>query len=201
MTPSMTPSSKPTTPAVTAVKVTGKPSISGTLTSGKTIKAAGLSGLHWNLGGVKVTYRWLVDGKSRSTKTSFTLQDKDAGLKVILEVTGAKSGYTSASTKSAPKAVTKLTSTTALTMGYLQAHLASSATVKVKAATLAPVGTVSIRANGKVVGSAKLKASSKGKATVKIRAMAAGKYTFIATFDGSDQIKTSKSDVFLLSLT
>jgi len=168
---------------------------------GKTLTVSGLSGLKWNLKGVKVSYRWLVDGKSRTTKTTYKLQDKDAGLKVVFEVSGTKSGYTSTSIKSASRTVPKLDSKTTLTLGYLQAKVATSAKVAVKAATLPPVGTVSIRANGKVVGSAKLKASNKGKIVVRIKGLSPGKFTILATFDGSDQINKSKSDLYLISIT
>jgi hypothetical protein len=168
--------------------------------TGKTLKISGLSRLKWNLNGVKVSYRWLVDGKSRSTKSTYKLQDKDAGLKVVIEVIGTKSGYTGTSTRSAARAVPKLNSTTTLTLGFLQAKVASSAKVAVKSSTLPPVGTVSIRANGKVVGSAKLKASNKGKIVVKIKGMSPGKFRIVATFDGSDQVNKSKSDLYLVSI-
>ncbi len=197
--PVVPPSPKPPAP-VPVLKATGKPTISGTLTVGKALKVK-TSAVRWNASSVKVSYRWLVDGKSRSTKTTYTLQPKDAGLKVVLEVTAKKAGYTSGLVKSATKTVAKLDSKTSLELGLVRAKVATYATVNVKVAKLAPTGTVSVLVNGKVKGKAKLTAASKGKVKIRVPGLPAGKVRIVASYAGSDQVKTSTSDGFQLTLS
>jgi secreted trypsin-like serine protease len=69
-----------------------KPTISGQIGVGKTLKA---SPGNWGTSSVKHSYQWLRDGKaiSGATKSSYKLTRTDAGKKISVQITGTKSGY------------------------------------------------------------------------------------------------------------
>ncbi|MBK7821191.1 MAG: CHAP domain-containing protein [Tessaracoccus sp.] len=82
------------------LSATPKPKISGTAKVGKklTVKAG-----VWKPVTVKLSYRWLRNGKAvkGATKSTYKLKKADKGKKITVKVTGKKSGYTTASKVSA----------------------------------------------------------------------------------------------------
>ncbi|MGO1594352.1 MAG: hypothetical protein ACTHW1_08735, partial [Ancrocorticia sp.] len=106
-------SSNATSPVTAGTLVAATPTISGTLKVGNNLTAK----IGTWTEGVTPTYQWFADGKtiSGATNATYTLTTADAGKKISVQVTGAKTGYTttsktSASTKAVPKlALTKAT--------------------------------------------------------------------------------------------
>ncbi len=183
-------SGTPTPAPLPALKATGTPKVTGTHAVGKTLKSS-TSAVKWNTSGVKLSYQWLVNGKQVSTSSSYKVKAADAGRPVQLVVTGAKTGYKSATVKSATKSVSKLASKTTMSVGALKANKVGSATVTVKASGLTPTGTVRVYANGKQVATGKL--NSKGKVTVSLPKRSKGTVKLSASYLGDTQIKSSKS--------
>lgn len=76
------------------VMLTGSPTIAGTYAVGSTLTARPGT---WS-GGVKLSYRWFVDGKAigGATGSSHKIASSQGSRKIRVDVTGAKSGYTTA---------------------------------------------------------------------------------------------------------
>jgi len=85
---------------------TPRPKITGTVKVGKTVKAATKA---WRPGKVRLTYRWLRDGKpiKGSTRVTYRIKKADAGRKLTVRVTGARSGYAKESKVSKARVVPK----------------------------------------------------------------------------------------------
>ena len=85
--------------AVPPKVVAGAPKIKGKARVGKKLTA--LPGT-WGPAPVTLTYQWLRNGKpiAGATGVKYKLKNKDKGKKISVTVTGAKSGYTSASATS-----------------------------------------------------------------------------------------------------
>ena len=85
--------SAPTSVASGLFSITKKPAISGTTKVGKTLK---VSKGAYSVSGVKVSYRWLRDGKSISgaTSSSYKLRSADRHDRIAVRVTVTKAGYT-----------------------------------------------------------------------------------------------------------
>lgn len=95
------------TVALQALTATPTPKVSGTAKVGKKLTAKPGT---WKPSGVKLSYRWLRNGKSISgaTKSTYTLKKADVGKKISVKVTGKKSGYkTVAKTSKATATVKK----------------------------------------------------------------------------------------------
>ncbi len=88
--------------AIKSLKV-GQAKISGTAAKGKTLKASKGT---WTAG-TKFSYVWYVNGKSKGTKSTYTIPKKSKGQVITLKVTGKLTGYTTASSLSFGKVVTK----------------------------------------------------------------------------------------------
>lgn len=183
---------QPVAPAPVALTASGKPTISGTLKAGQTVKAS-TSAIKWAESGVKNSYKWLVNGKQRSTASSYKLVAADAGLPVQLTVTGSKDGFKSTTVKSASATVAKLSSKTTFSTGTLKAKVAGTASVTVKVSGLAPTGAVTVYANGKKVATGNLTAASKGKVKIKLPKYAKGSVKIQVKYAGNTQIKGSSS--------
>ena len=87
------------TPASVPSVVAGAPTIKGKAQVGKTLTA--LPGT-WGPAPVTLTYQWLRNGMpiAGATGSKYKLKNKDKGKKISVKVTGAKSGFTSASATS-----------------------------------------------------------------------------------------------------
>ena len=84
---------------------TKKPKISGKAQVGKTLTAkAG----KWKPSGVELHYQWFADGQkiAKANKSTYTIPGSLAGAKIVVKVTGTKSGYTTAT--KASSATTKV---------------------------------------------------------------------------------------------
>ena len=81
------------------VLTTPTPTIKGTAKVGRKLTAAAA----WGPSGVKLSYRWLRDGKtiSGATNASYTLVSSDRGRKISVRVTGSLSGATTVAKTSA----------------------------------------------------------------------------------------------------
>ena len=84
----------------------GKPTISGTRKSGKTLTAKPGT---WGPGTVKLSYQWYRGSTaiSGATEDRYKLTSKDKGAKVTVAVTGRKSGYTSVTVKAGAVTIAK----------------------------------------------------------------------------------------------
>ncbi len=73
-----------------------KPAVSGTARVGKKLTAKTAA---WRTSGVTLSYTWRRDGKKikAATASSYTLTADDLGKRISVKVTGARSGYASAS--------------------------------------------------------------------------------------------------------
>jgi Zn-dependent metalloprotease len=87
------------TPASVPSVVAGSPTIKGKAIVGKTLTA--LPGT-WGPAPVTLTYQWLRNGTpiAGATGVKYKLKNKDKGKKISVRVTGAKSGFTSATATS-----------------------------------------------------------------------------------------------------
>ncbi len=87
------------TPAEVPSVVAGAPTIKGKAQVGKTLTA--LPGT-WGPAPVTLTYQWLRNGVpiAGATGSKYKLKNKDKGKKISVKVTGARSGFTSASATS-----------------------------------------------------------------------------------------------------
>ena len=85
----------------TPTVVAGAPTITGKARVGKTLTANPGT---WVPGRVTFTYQWLRNGApiAGATGSKYKLKNKDKGKRISVRVTGAKSGYTSA-TATSPK--------------------------------------------------------------------------------------------------
>ncbi len=94
----------PNPPVVLTIKNTKKPTVSGKAKVGKKLKATAGS---WSVGGVKLTYQWLRNGKvvKGATKASYKPTKKDRKKKISVRVTATRSGYVKAVATSAAKKV------------------------------------------------------------------------------------------------
>ena len=83
---------------------THKPSISGTVKVGHTV---GITMTTWSPKPTTKTYQWLEDGTDipDATSKTYALTTEDIGKSLVVEVTGTKDGYTTATTTSAAKIV------------------------------------------------------------------------------------------------
>ena len=70
-----------------------KPKISGKAQVGKTLTAKPGK---WKPNGVEFSYAWFADGQkiAKANKSTFTIPGSLAGTKIVVKVTGTKSGYT-----------------------------------------------------------------------------------------------------------
>lgn len=83
-----------------------KPAITGSATSGKTLKYRKAT---WNVSGVKVRYQWTRNGKKikGATSSSYKLKRADRGKTIRLVVTAKKNGYSNLKVTTAAKKVAK----------------------------------------------------------------------------------------------
>ncbi|MDR0945605.1 MAG: FIVAR domain-containing protein, partial [Bifidobacteriaceae bacterium] len=72
---------------------THRPAISGTAKAGKTLKVKSYSS-KWT-SGTKLTVKWYVNGKKVKTASKLKLKSSYKGEKVVVKVTGSKTGYKS----------------------------------------------------------------------------------------------------------
>ncbi|HEY3545113.1 MAG TPA: peptidoglycan-binding protein [Propionicimonas sp.] len=81
---------------------TGKPKITGTATSGKTLRVKPGT---WGPGKVKLSYRWYRGSKAigGATKSTYKLKSADKGKTITVKVTGSRSGFASATAKASVK--------------------------------------------------------------------------------------------------
>lgn len=101
------PNATSTSASVTAVQgaapiATTPPTIIGSSFVGATLTAGMPT---WAAPDVTTTQRWLVNGSSVGTGTTFTLRASDLNKQVVLEVTGRRTGYAAAVVTSAPMTV------------------------------------------------------------------------------------------------
>lgn len=91
------PDPKPVPPS--KLRNTRKPVVKGKARVGRTLRATRGA---WNTAGVKVTYRWLRNGKviKGATRAEHRLVKKDAGKKVRVVVRATKKGWTGATVRS-----------------------------------------------------------------------------------------------------
>lgn len=84
---------------------TPTPSLSGTTKAGQTLTAKPGT---WD-SGVKLTYQWLRNGVAikGATKATYKLTSSDKGKKIIVKVTGSKTGYLTVVKTSAAKTISK----------------------------------------------------------------------------------------------
>ncbi len=89
-----------------SLTATPKPKVTGTVRVGRTVQ---VSTRTWGPGKVRLTYQWLRDGKAikGATKATYRLKTADAGRKLTVRVTGAKSGYAKESKTSKAHVVRK----------------------------------------------------------------------------------------------
>jgi hypothetical protein len=89
-----------TTPVAKGTLKTATPVITGTAKAGDTIKATPGT---WTAG-TKLSYQWLANGTpiKGATATTLKLTTAQAGKKIQIQVTGTQTGYTTATTTSAP---------------------------------------------------------------------------------------------------
>jgi Carboxypeptidase regulatory-like domain len=95
--------SAPTRAVTGGVLSTGVPTIQGTPAVGQVLTASPGT---WGPGTVNLTYKWFR-GSARiagATSSSYTLEHSDAGKTIIVKVTGAAPGFTTATVASAPTA-------------------------------------------------------------------------------------------------
>lgn len=174
----------------TVVDAVPTPKISGTAKVGSKLTAKPGT---WTPA-AKFTYQWLRDGKSisKATKSTYTLAKADAGKKISVKVTGARSGYVTESKTSKTVTVAKVKSKVTVTVPKSVAK-SKQATIKVaiSAAISKPTGTVKTTVNGKTVKTT-VKASAKGKVSIKLpKITKKGSYKVKVTFSPSGDTKKS----------
>lgn len=90
---------------VLGVIAAGTPTVTGTVTAGRTVKAAVGT---WTPAATTYSYQWLVGGKAiaGATKSSYVIPKSLTGQKLSVTVTGSRTGYLPATKTSAATAVT-----------------------------------------------------------------------------------------------
>ncbi|MDF1487067.1 alkaline phosphatase [Tessaracoccus caeni] len=180
-------------PEVKTFSKASAPTIFGTATVGKTLRATVKS---WNPA-ASYAFSWLRDGKaiSGATGTAYKLTSADVGKKISVKVTGSKAGYASVSKTSTSVKVSKAVASVKVSVPSLVAK-GKQATIKVavsSAATSKPTGKVTVKVNGKTVTKS-VSSSAKGAVSVKLPKISKkGSYKVTVSFKPSGDTAKSTS--------
>jgi endo-1,4-beta-xylanase len=173
------------------------PTITGRALVGETLTAKPGT---WDTSGLTFAYQWKADGQNipGATKARYKLAKKDVGAAVTVVVTATKKGLDAATATSAPVKV-QAASTTSL---QLSRHLATSkaattATISVSSSVKVTGGTVQLTVNGTAVGTA-VPVDSKGKAKITVPKFGGGLYVVRAVYSGAGDVAGSTSNAELL---
>ncbi|MDF1488204.1 alkaline phosphatase [Tessaracoccus caeni] len=187
-------------PEVKKFSKTSAPTISGTATVGKTLKAAVKS---WKPGAA-YSFKWLRNGKtiSGATGTTYKLTTADVGKKISVKVTGSKAGYKSVSKTSKSVKVSKAVASVKVSVpSSVKKGKQATIKVSVSAATSKPTGKVTVKVNGKTVTKS-VKASANGKVSVKLpKINKKGSYKVKVSFKPSGDTAKSTSSSKSVSKT
>jgi Tol biopolymer transport system component len=175
-----------------------KPTIGGTAKVGSKLTAKPGS---WT-SGTKVSYQWKREGKaiSGATTSSYKLVAADAGKKITVTVTGAKSGYAKLAKTSSSKTVAKVAPKVKAKLAKTSVKKTAKAklTVTAKATGFAAsklTGKVTVKDGAKKVGSGTLK---KGKATITLKKITkTGTHKLTVSYAGTSQIAAKKTTITL----
>ncbi len=182
----------PTQPGITAPHPTRAPSVTGTAQVGRTLTAVPGT---WSTTGLTFSYQWLRDGKAVAGATARTYRSPraDAGHRVSVRVTAARTGLPSGvATSAATTAIRRAAST--VTVKASKKRLASGKSLRiqvtVKAKGLSGITgrvKIAVKAKGskKIVRTVKVK---NGKATLKVKPKVRGRYTIKATYQAATGI-------------
>lgn len=178
--------------AVTALKNTSKPVVSGSLAVRKTLT---VSVGKWNLTGLSYTYQWQRDGKSISgaTAKSYKITATDAGSRMSVRVGASKAGYSPVyATSAKSKAVAKLTSTARISVDDSSIKRGKSVivTAGVTVSGLIATGKAYVYDGSKKVATITL-ASGRGAVAVKLTTK--GSHKLSVTYAGNSKIAADKS--------
>ncbi|HEY3736700.1 MAG TPA: hypothetical protein VGL26_04590 [Jatrophihabitans sp.] len=179
----------PTEQLLKLIKNTKAPSISGTPTVGKTLKAK--PGL-WSAPVSTPKYQWLRSGRSikGATKSSYKVTKSDAGKKLTVRVTAAPQYYKAVNAVSKATKPVRAKSKTVIKLHALGGNqLRITIAVTSNGPTLHPSGTVRVAVAGKRVA---VKVT-KGKATRIVSVARTGKVTVAATYAGATTVGSSKA--------
>jgi hypothetical protein len=164
---------------------------------GKTLKATGQP-KSW-----QVSYRWLRGGVpiAGATKSSYKLTGADAGLKISVEMSVARTGYQSAVRTSATKTVAKATPKVAikLSKSTVKRNAESFVTITITSSGVIPTGKIVIKA-GKGSGTFTLTPAHNGKLTVQLINGSKGSFKIKATYNGNTQLKKKASKTVTLKV-
>ncbi|GAA4699245.1 immune inhibitor A [Nocardioides conyzicola] len=162
--------------ATSAATISGSPKVGSVLTS---------QAPKWFQSGVTSSVKWLRDGKAikGATGAKYRVQPADAGHRISVSVTGAKSGYTSTTATSASTAkVAKGKVTLSVKPGKAKPGKKVAVTIKATSGSEKATGKVKVTYAGKSLGKVTLK---NGKATVKLPGKKKGSYKLKVSYPGA----------------
>ena len=148
--------------------------------------------------GTTYTYQWFVNGLAvaRETRSTYVVRTRDAGLKVSVRVTGAKTGYLAGTATSAEMTVRKLATTT--TAGLEESTITKRArgvlNVHVDVVDLGvPLGKVQVKEGSKVLATVQVKNDSRGNVVIRLKKLLPGKHKLVVSYLGSAATLASKA--------
>jgi hypothetical protein len=181
--------------AVPSVEVVTAPTISGKAEVGKKLTSSGGT---WNVSKPTLSYQWHRNGNPipGATDKKYQLTTADAGAKITVVVTAAKAGYVNGSATSDAVTVAKLTSITVGTVDRVLARHGTAVEYRIVVRGqdgIVPAGDVKVYDGSTLIATEHLTAADNGRLTVAVPTTRTGIHLITATFEGSGQLKNSRS--------
>lgn len=183
------------------IKWTRQPAVSGTPKAGRLLTADPGT---WGAGETPLfTYQWKRDGApiSGAVAQTYQVDTADAGHKLAVTITAARSGYRPGTFTTSALSVAKLTSSLKATLDKLvvkKGRRATLALVLKVAGVRSPTGAVKVLEGRKVLGKVTMAAGKRGKAKLRLPKLKPGVHKLRAVYAGSPTTARSSSNVVKL---
>jgi large repetitive protein len=150
--------------------------------------------------GTTLTYQWFVNGEAvaRETKSSYVVRARDAGLPVMVRVTGSRTGFLPGSADSAAVSVAKMASTTTAKAKKKKITQRDRPSLDISVGLVdfgATLGAVQVKEGTKVLASTPLSSGKDGKLELRLKKLKAGKHKLTVSYLGSPSTAASSSTV------
>lgn len=180
---------------------TAPPEVTGDAEVGETLRTTAGT---WDTTSLSYSYQWLRGGApiEGATRSSYRLDALDAGREVSVVVTARKSGLADGRAESTALPVSRLSSTTSITLARktIKKSARGQVVVIVDVDDLTPVGKVRVSRGRKVIATGRLTEARDGTVKVRLPRLGKGKHRLTASFPGTDQIAASRSRKVVLKV-
>lgn len=171
------------------------PTLTGEAAVGKTLTSSAGS---WSITPTSFTYAWLREGVviAGATRSTYLLTGADAGRRITSLVTAVRTGYSSGTSASAVKTISKAASTSTFTLAdrtisrttYPRAYVTVTAP-----AGAAISGTVSVYDGTRRIKYVSIVSASSGKVTITVPRLSRGTHYLSVGYGGNAQLLSSRS--------